>query len=238
MLYKVNHLMSNELKLPPQQQLIFDTLQYVRTKLPIAMLHFVPTLKLCSQILHYWELLMRWNDTIRLTGASTLSQFAHRHLADALFGMEAIYDLSAESSILDIGTGAGFPAIPLALLRPDLQWTLAESHTRRAAFLAQLQRSLQLTNIRILAQHIDGNPCKERLKPDFQRVLFRAVAPEKVLPIADRYLSTDGQIVYWGTTEYQPPPLSSLRCFKNVPYALPHGQNFCLFFFCPSTSST
>lgn len=190
---------------------------------------FPPIEELLDPFLRYWSLLQRWNAKIKLTGASSLDEYATRHIADSLIGWWKIADASPGHHILDVGSGAGFPAIPLALLRPDLSWTLVESHSRRAAFLRQVKRDLKIQDMTIEASRVTGEPTREDLLEDYDAMVFRAVAPEQILPLAHRYLTEQGRVVYWGTPNFESPEVSTLSSPETLPYHLTSGEDFCLY---------
>jgi 16S rRNA (guanine527-N7)-methyltransferase len=181
---------------------------------------FVEKLILFSQILQ------QWNKTIRLTGRDELAALAFRHLADSLIVLDHFASLPPEARCLDIGSGAGFPAIPLALAFPEQPWYLLESDQRRAAFLKHLRIALHLPQVTVQARRFVGSPQQEGLELPFARITFRAVAPETLLPHLPAYLTKEGMILYWGTPQ-QAPKCPPLLC-ENPPllYTLPSGEHF------------
>ena len=216
-----------------QEHLVLkDTIQFVLEQLnKSGVASFPPIEELLDPLSTYWQLLQRWNAKIKLTGAKTCEDYAQRHVADSFFGWWGLHDRPAGQSYLDIGAGAGFPSIPLALLRSDLSWTLVESHSRRAAFLQQVKRHLKLDWLQTKATRITGHPARERLEPPYHGIVFRAVAPEQILPIAHHYLAPNGTVIYWGTPDFQPPALETMRLMDTLPYKLPGGEEFQLFRF-------
>ncbi|MBS1859565.1 MAG: 16S rRNA (guanine(527)-N(7))-methyltransferase RsmG [Acidobacteria bacterium] len=120
----------------------------------------------------HYELLQRWNKTLNLTRIDSIernygeSLFLGRHLpAGAL-------------RICDIGSGAGFPGFPVAILRPDCQVTLIESHQRKAVFLKEASRAV--ANIRVLARRA------EDVRESFDWAISRAVSAEDMAPFLAR----------------------------------------------------
>ena len=110
------------------------------------------------------ELLSRWNQVLNLTSVRTLNDAVERHYCESLF---AAQHLPRAVSIADIGSGGGFPGIPIAVARPDCSVTLVESHRRKAAFLREASRDL--LNVRVLAQRA------EEVAECFDWVVSRAV---------------------------------------------------------------
>lgn len=94
------------------------------------------------------DLLMRWNQKVNLTAIRSREEAIERHYCESLFLGSRLP--SGALRIADIGSGAGFPGFPVAILRPDCTVTLIESHQRKAVFLREASRGL--ANIRILAK--------------------------------------------------------------------------------------
>lgn len=192
---------------------------------------FPPLESMFDSVLLYWKLLQRWNAKIRLTGIHRIEEYAFRHLTDSWMGWWYLSNVPPGQSFLDVGTGAGFPGVPLALLRSDLSWTWVESHQRRAAFLQQIKRELGLSWVEVKTCWMEGEPAQEGLPTSFDGLTFRAVAPEQILPIAHRYLTQQGVALYWGTSSFSAPALPHLLQAQTFPYQLPNHENFSLFLF-------
>ncbi len=129
-----------------------------------------------SELLGHYELLLRWNKTLNLTSIAGLEETVLRHYCESLF--VGIHLPTNPVSVLDLGSGAGFPGIPMAILRPDCRFTLAESHQRKAVFLREATR--HLSNVRVAA-------CRaEKIDGTFDWVVSRAVRWPDVLSVAGR----------------------------------------------------
>ena len=107
----------------------------------------------------YVDRLLAWGERINLTGARSAEAVVDEHLADALPVLPQLP--SGPFSAIDVGSGAGFPGVVLAVLRPDSRWTLLEPNRKKASFLAQIRRDLdgqaQLETLRArLEDHIGG----------------------------------------------------------------------------------
>src|ERR1700692_2118267 len=104
-----------------------------------------------DQVRHLWkhyEILLRWNERINLTSIPSGEEMVIRHYCESLFF--GAHMPSEAPSILDLGSGAGFPGLPMAILRPAWKITLLESHQRKAVFLRESSRGLP--NISVLAR--------------------------------------------------------------------------------------
>jgi 16S rRNA (guanine527-N7)-methyltransferase len=116
----------------------------------------------------YLELLLRWNARMNLTSARKPGEIIQRHFVECAFIAQNLPGNIA--TLLDFGSGAGFPGIPIAICRPDLEITLAESQNKKAAFLAEVVRTLNLP-AEIYAQRVESLPGERR----FDIVALRAV---------------------------------------------------------------
>lgn len=128
-----------------------------------------------AKLFEHYELLQRWNRVLNLTSIDSLDEAVERHYCESIF--LAVHLPSVPIRIADIGSGGGFPGIPVAVLRPDCEVTLIESHQRKAVFLKEGTRSLG--NVRVLAtraQQIEGS---------FDHAISRAVSYEDLAPALD-----------------------------------------------------
>jgi 16S rRNA (guanine527-N7)-methyltransferase len=128
--------------------------------------------RISGQLESYLELLLKWNARLNLTAIRTPEEIVRRHFGESLFaGFELFPDSSgAGESLLDFGSGAGFPGIPIQILRPELSVTLAESRQKKAAFLREVVRNLGLST-EIWAGRVEQMPLERR----FDVVALRAV---------------------------------------------------------------
>jgi 16S rRNA (guanine527-N7)-methyltransferase len=114
----------------------------------------------------YLELLLRWNARLNLTAVREPAEILSRHFLESIACARNLPE--GISTLLDLGSGAGFPGIPIALCRPDLAVTLAESQNKKSAFLQEAVRTLGLKT-RVHAARA------ETLKESFDAVALRAV---------------------------------------------------------------
>lgn len=96
-----------------------------------------------AALLRYIELLERWNRTYNLTAVRKPSDMVPRHILDSL----SVLPWVGEGRLLDAGTGAGLPGIPLAIMRPGLSLTLLDSAGKKIRFIHHVKRELELTNV-------------------------------------------------------------------------------------------
>ncbi len=97
----------------------------------------------------YLHELLDWRGRLNLTGAATAAEIVGLHFIDSLLPL-AIHQFPQGSRVVDVGSGAGFPGIPLRLVRPDLRLTLVEASRRRVAFLEYVRNALDLADMAIV----------------------------------------------------------------------------------------
>ena len=122
-----------------------------------------------DKLSEYLLLLERWNRVHNLTGITTATEMVERHLVESL----ALRRFLRGTRIADVGSGAGLPGVPLAIVETDRSFTLIESRAKRASFLSHVQGALALTNVSV--EH--GRVEDLRGTAPFDTVLARAVAP-------------------------------------------------------------
>jgi 16S rRNA (guanine527-N7)-methyltransferase len=135
----------------------------------------------------YLSLVDRWNRVHNLTGTRGIRELLDRHLVESL----AIQPLLLGSRVADVGSGAGFPGIPLAICEPQRNFTLIEARAKRANFLRHVVATLALQNVAVAKTRAEDLT----QQPPFDTVLARAVArPGKLLEIV-RPLMAEGSIL-------------------------------------------
>jgi 16S rRNA (guanine(527)-N(7))-methyltransferase RsmG len=127
-----------------------------------------------AQLEAHYELLGRWNTRLNLTRIRSLEDSVRLHYCESLFVGKTLP--SGSLKIVDIGSGGGFPGIPLAILRPECSVTLVESHQRKAVFLQEASRLLK--NVKVISERA------EEVREQFDWLVSRAVAPNDVLSLA------------------------------------------------------
>jgi 16S rRNA (guanine527-N7)-methyltransferase len=138
-----------------------------------------------SQLLDYLALLQKWNRTYNLTAVREAPRMVSHHLLDCL----AIVPHVTASTVLDVGSGAGLPGIPLALAAPHVQVTLLESNHKKAAFLQQAKAELKLDNVALVCERV------ETWQPgrDFEMVISRAFSDlAEFVAAAGRHVAPGG----------------------------------------------
>lgn len=130
------------------------------------------------QFHQYFELLVEWNKVMNLTGIVEEEEVYLKHFYDSLTICKA-FDFNTISTLCDVGSGAGFPGIPLKIMFPNLQITLVDSLQKRIIFLEKVVEELQLEKINLVHARIEDYAKEHR--ESFDIVTARAVASLPIL---------------------------------------------------------
>jgi 16S rRNA (guanine527-N7)-methyltransferase len=154
---------------------------------------FVPAAELDDALLAsvsvHLDLLTRWNQRMNLTALRSPEEMVVRHFGESLFAARALLSRDAQHEVFDIGSGAGFPGLPLKYWASRLQLTLIESRGKKATFLREVGRALHLTGFSVL------NVRAESLSQRASLVTLRAVESfDHALITASRLVATGGQL--------------------------------------------
>jgi 16S rRNA (guanine527-N7)-methyltransferase len=137
----------------------------------------------------YIDLLLKWNARINLTAVREPAEIVTRHFGESLFAARHLLDPGSSSTVADLGSGAGFPGVPLALWAPQAKVTLIESNGKKSAFLNELIHQLGLQNAKVFNKRAEDYGEKPEL------VTMRAVEKfEGALPIAAGLLPPEGRL--------------------------------------------
>jgi len=149
-----------------------------------------------EQISTYIDLLVRWNARINLTAIRKEEEIVTRHFGESFFLSRHVFPTEARSSsarVVDIGSGAGFPGLPLKLWAPQIHLTLIESNHKKAAFLREVARELTLTNVDVITDRAESIAGRDDYRAEV--VTLRAVENfETILPLAAKFLSAYGTL--------------------------------------------
>jgi 16S rRNA (guanine527-N7)-methyltransferase len=155
-----------------------------------------------DQFARYLAELRKWNRKMNLTGAHDEREIVTQHFLDSLAGSHVLRDLPAVAEVADLGSGAGFPGLPLKIAYPGLRLTLIEPRQKRAAFLLTLCGVLGISGVQVVSETVSPErPAPADLAGRYLRVLARAVAdPIEVLRLARPLLCRGGQAAVWVST--------------------------------------
>jgi len=142
----------------------------------------------------YLALLLAMNERLNLTAILEETAAWERHILDALTLLPHLAPLAATARVADLGSGGGVPALPLAIARPDLAFTLIESTQKKCAFLEDAAHALSLTNVTVVAERAE-TVGKGPLRGTFDAVTARALARlELLVPLAAPLLGPLGKM--------------------------------------------
>ncbi|MFN0064181.1 MAG: 16S rRNA (guanine(527)-N(7))-methyltransferase RsmG [Myxococcaceae bacterium] len=152
-----------------------------------------------ERLVAMYALLQKWNAKVNLTRIVEPREVVEKHFIDSLL---ILPELEGATSFLDVGTGAGFPGLPLKIARPELKATLVDASARKVAFVKQAIVQLQLSGASAVHQTLAGSPEDEGIERA-DRVVARAVgAPEPMLRLCRPYLTEGGAVLLMlGRTE-------------------------------------
>ena len=171
----------------------------------------------------YYEELSFWNRSVNLTGLDAEQEQAVLLFADSLAGSLAFGEHSS-ISIIDIGTGGGFPGIPLKLAFPSLKVTLLEPRGNKTAFLHTVIGKLELTGILVLQKRLDACRAFIHEEDKWDIAISKAVSLEAILPHVKNVLKKDGKLVVFRSSNIDNPSnLQSMTIDKEISYELPFG---------------
>ncbi|MCR4788828.1 MAG: 16S rRNA (guanine(527)-N(7))-methyltransferase RsmG [Lachnospiraceae bacterium] len=153
--------------------------------------------KTIDRFLRYHELLCEWNSFMNLTSITEWQEVVNKHFVDSLSLVKCVNDMTDVSyKILDIGTGAGFPGIPLKIAFPDLKITLMDSLNKRVNFLNEVIKELELTDIYAVHSRAETLARDKEHRQQYDLVVSRAVANMTVLSeLCLPYLKVGGSFI-------------------------------------------
>lgn len=127
----------------------------------------------------YMEMLLEWNEKINLTAITEPDEIVEKHFVDSLTLVQGC-KIKPGAKVVDVGTGAGFPGIPLKIVRPDIQLTLLDGMNKRLVFLGEVCERLHIESQRVHKRAEEAGLDK-KMRESFDLVVARAVAPLQVL---------------------------------------------------------
>jgi 16S rRNA (guanine527-N7)-methyltransferase len=177
--------------------------------------------QLCSRIKVYLGLLLAWNRKIALTTITSPDDVIKLHFGESLLAIDAVP--VEKGRLADVGSGAGFPGLPLAMALTDLQVTLIESNSKKAAFLSEVIRILELKNALVERNRMED---LDRSAGDFDFISARALGGyQKLADWAKNRLTSSGKIALWLGDE----DASEVSCVKHwnwrPPTRIPNSRN-------------
>lgn len=171
------------------------------------------------QVQQYINILLSWNDKVNLTAIRDPLEILYRHFCESMFAGTAVP--IERGRLADVGTGAGFPGLPLKILRPSLQLFLIESNLKKATFLAEVIRTLGLKDAQVLVRRYEE--LGEEIAP-LDYVCARALGEfPTFLDWAQRQHLAAQQVVLWIGSQDVPEILKSRTWEWREPIRVPNS---------------
>lgn len=155
-----------------------------------------------TQLQTYADLLATWNERMNLTALDEPEDILHYHFKDSL-EISRFYPMDQVTMMADVGTGAGFPAIPLKIMYPHMQVVLIEVLNKRISFLQEVIRVLGLQNIEVVP--LDWRTFLRSTSYPLDLCIARAsLAPAELMRMFKSHHYKQARLVYWASEQWQP----------------------------------
>lgn len=165
------------------------------------------------------DLLVRWNQRMNLTAVRSPQEMVTRHFGESLFAASHLLSRDSTQEVFDLGSGAGFPGLPLKYWAPGVQMTLIEGHGKKATFLREVGRALNLPRLTVL------NARAESLSQRATLVVMRAVEKfDQILPAAAKLVAPIGRLAVLIGEEQHKRALSLLPTGESTSLELPQAN--------------
>ena len=125
----------------------------------------------------YYQLLIEYNDKFNITAITEKEEVYKKHFVDSLYDVDKLIS----GNYLDVGSGGGFPAIPIAIVREDINYTLLEATGKKCEFLSAVIKELNLKNVKVINGRAEEYSLKNEFREKFTGVSARAVARLNIL---------------------------------------------------------
>ena len=181
-----------------------------------------------SKFIRYLELLLEWNEKFNLTAITDKDEIEEKHFIDSI-ELIKYFDVK-NKTLLDVGSGAGFPGVPLAICEPSLKVTLLESNGKKVSYLKEVVKELKLENVEIIQGRVEELNQREK----YDIVTARAVKELNILLELCFYLvKVGGTFVAYKSSGADEEILNAkhaFKClqideFKKFDYFLPKSKN-------------
>lgn len=203
-------------------------------------IHLSLTDALCEKLEHFMDLLLVKNQEFNLMGPVDRPTLRIKHLIDSL-AVTRDLELKEGHRVLDLGTGGGFPGIPLAIISPDVEFTLLDATAKKIETVSGFAQELGLRNVKTITGRAEELAHDPLYREQFDRVVSRAVAPLRVLlELAYPFTHLNGRFVAYKGPEYIHELLQARNAMTSLQAEAPHiklyslpegmGDRVCLIF--------
>ena len=160
---------------------------------------------------------------MNLTAIKGVKEIAVKHFLDSLACSKALI-LSDRPSLLDVGSGAGFPGLPLKILHPQLSLTLLEPSEKKTSFLRHMIGTLRLGSVAVISKNLRDFAGSATKPGKFSHLITRAVSAAQILPFAAALLEERGRVILCRTKPLdRDPQRYGLKIAREFDYELPYG---------------
>lgn len=143
----------------------------------------------------YYEFLIEYNEKVNLTAVTDFNEVVEKHFVDSALGASLIKE---NALCVDVGTGAGFPGVPIAIMRPDINICLVDALNKRLIFLNELKEKLNISNVYTLHGRSEDLGKNIKMRHNFDCVFSRAVARMNILCEYDLpFVKKGGYMLAW-----------------------------------------
>lgn len=170
----------------------------------------------------YLSELKRWNEKINLTAVVNEKEIIVKHFLDSVMGIKAI-DPASKSLILDVGSGGGFPGIPLKIAREGLALILIEPNKKKVAFLRHILGCLQLSGVTVFPENFMTFRDSRVRHDTIDWIVTRALNVEDMLPQFRSVLENNGKIMLYRSKPSEEACDTGFCIDRQIPYQLPNG---------------
>lgn len=176
-----------------------------------------------SAFTSYYGELERWNKKVSLTSIHDTKEVAIKHFLDSLLYSQAV-ERRNNASLLDVGSGAGFPGLPLKILVPELHMTLLEPNEKKTSFLRHIIGTLDLRDVSVVSSNLRDFSRTKTHHGRFSYITTRAVAAGQILPFSAALLNWQGRVILCLTKALDcNPEEHGLKISRELAYELPYG---------------
>ncbi len=166
-----------------------------------------------EQFDQYYELLMEKNKVMNLTAITEEKDVIIKHFADSVSVLKAFY-IDDDKRVIDIGTGAGFPSIPLKIMLPDVHFTLVDSLNKRIGFINEVIEALDLKKIDTIHSRVEDLAFNKKHRENYDICVARAVANFSVLSeLCSPFIVSDGLLIALKGKNYEEELNGAKRAF-------------------------
>lgn len=178
-------------------------------------LGLVPSMDQINAFMTYLSELKKWNKTYNLTGLRKDEDIIIKHFIDSLLYLKAMPD--GKTKVADIGSGAGFPGIPIKIIRPEIEMYLIEPSVKKSAFLSHIIRQLQLKEIKVMEKTVEGIRVNQGLSLSVDIAVTRALFSVKDFIKKASHIVKQGGILILNKG---PKVREEIKMLKNIKYEI------------------